>query len=283
MLILSCVRPNCEAAVSNKKRSLCKRHYNSWYYAEARGTSKARPVKPVVVPAFTCAYCGRDHEASPAEPRRKQVIRKFCNRTCNSAHENNRQKLARLATRSPRNCLVCGVDITERKADAKFCSTFCSDVSRGARFAEPLPAITCALDGCEAVFTPKSRRQKCCCENHGAIHCNRKGRASGRYENEPWNERRKSHYQKRRAQKLQLPADDIRSIDVYERDEWVCGLCAEPVDRTTVWPDPMSPSLDHILPLSKGGHHIMANVQLAHLSCNVRKGASTEADAMLAS
>jgi 5-methylcytosine-specific restriction endonuclease McrA len=36
-------------------------------------------------------------------------------------------------------------------------------------------------------------------------------------------------------------------------------------------PDPMSPSLDHILPLSKGGTHEPRNVQLAHLGCNVRK------------
>lgn len=33
----------------------------------------------------------------------------------------------------------------------------------------------------------------------------------------------------------------------------------------------MSASLDHILPLSLGGAHSMANVQLAHLSCNHTK------------
>jgi len=38
------------------------------------------------------------------------------------------------------------------------------------------------------------------------------------------------------------------------------------------WPDPGSKSIDHILPLSKGGSHSQENVQWAHLVCNTRKG-----------
>ena len=71
-------------------------------------------------------------------------------------------------------------------------------------------------------------------------------------------------------------ADLINSAEVYERDRWVCGICLERVDRRLIWPDPMSPSLDHIVPLSRGGAHQLANVQCAHLSCNVRKGARPE-------
>ncbi len=60
-------------------------------------------------------------------------------------------------------------------------------------------------------------------------------------------------------------------IDVYERDGWTCGLCRLPVDPGLAWPHPMSASVDHILPLSQGGSHALANVQCAHLSCNSRK------------
>ncbi|MGW7657827.1 HNH endonuclease [Streptomyces asiaticus] len=59
--------------------------------------------------------------------------------------------------------------------------------------------------------------------------------------------------------------------DVHERDEWACGLCRRPVDPGLAWPHPMSASVDHILPLSQGGSHTLANVQCAHLSCNSRK------------
>jgi 5-methylcytosine-specific restriction endonuclease McrA len=33
----------------------------------------------------------------------------------------------------------------------------------------------------------------------------------------------------------------------------------------------MGPTLDHIVPVSRGGAHTAANVQLAHSACNRRK------------
>lgn len=30
--------------------------------------------------------------------------------------------------------------------------------------------------------------------------------------------------------------------------------------------------MDHVIPLTKGGNHELANVRLAHLRCNVSKG-----------
>lgn len=52
-----------------------------------------------------------------------------------------------------------------------------------------------------------------------------------------------------------------------------CGICDEPIDRATKYPHPLSPSVDHIVPLSKGGTHEQSNLQWAHLVCNQRKGA----------
>ncbi|MEU3613516.1 HNH endonuclease [Streptomyces sp. NPDC006872] len=59
---------------------------------------------------------------------------------------------------------------------------------------------------------------------------------------------------------------------VYERDGWLCQLCRLPIDSTIAWPDPQSPSIDHVVPLAKGGEHSMTNVQAAHVGCNSRKG-----------
>lgn len=61
-------------------------------------------------------------------------------------------------------------------------------------------------------------------------------------------------------------------IDVHTRDNWTCKLCRQPIDPSIAWPDPMSPSVDHIVPLSRGGAHAMSNVQSAHLGCNSSKG-----------
>ena len=52
-----------------------------------------------------------------------------------------------------------------------------------------------------------------------------------------------------------------------------CGICQNALDPTLVYPDPMSSSLDHIVPLSRGGIDSAENVQAAHLVCNQRKGA----------
>jgi 5-methylcytosine-specific restriction endonuclease McrA len=61
-------------------------------------------------------------------------------------------------------------------------------------------------------------------------------------------------------------------MEIFERDGWRCGICSELLDPSAFFPHPQSPSIDHIVPLSKGGEHSRANVRAAHLRCNVRRG-----------
>ena len=52
----------------------------------------------------------------------------------------------------------------------------------------------------------------------------------------------------------------------------VCGICGQPVDFSLRYPNPMSKTVDHIIPINRGGHPSdLANLQLAHLSCNRQK------------
>ena len=54
--------------------------------------------------------------------------------------------------------------------------------------------------------------------------------------------------------------------------ENICGICGKQVDKSLKAPNPMSPAIDHIIPVSKGGHpSAMENLQLAHWSCNRQK------------
>jgi 5-methylcytosine-specific restriction endonuclease McrA len=80
--------------------------------------------------------------------------------------------------------------------------------------------------------------------------------------------------QRRLAQELDHYIEPVNDLQVFERDGWICQLCDEPVDRNLHWPDPLSASLDHIIPITKGGTDKYANAQLAHLQCNLIKGIS---------
>jgi 5-methylcytosine-specific restriction endonuclease McrA len=83
--------------------------------------------------------------------------------------------------------------------------------------------------------------------------------------------RRHRTYNRRQLQRARAGSPVGRAA-IFQRDGWTCRLCGAPVDRTLRSPHPLAPSLDHIVPLSAGGTHEPANVQLAHVVCNVAKG-----------
>jgi 5-methylcytosine-specific restriction endonuclease McrA len=53
-------------------------------------------------------------------------------------------------------------------------------------------------------------------------------------------------------------------------------LCFGQVSRNAEPNDPLEPTLDHIIPISKGGEHSYKNVQCAHRQCNVTKNNKME-------
>lgn len=51
-----------------------------------------------------------------------------------------------------------------------------------------------------------------------------------------------------------------------------CGICGKAVDFGLRYPHPLSPCIDHIIPVARGGHPSdMDNMQLAHWACNRMK------------
>lgn len=76
---------------------------------------------------------------------------------------------------------------------------------------------------------------------------------------------------RQRAEFHGVAFEPLHRFEVYERDGWACGLCSLPVSWFLSWPHDWSPVLDHRLPLSQGGDHVEANVQLAHAICNAWK------------
>ena len=87
----------------------------------------------------------------------------------------------------------------------------------------------------------------------------------------PETERKK----RQRREALLRGASIIENIDiavVASRDKWVCQICHKRVSQSLKFPHPLSPSLDHVIPITEGGNHTYQNVALAHLRCNGIKG-----------
>lgn len=59
------------------------------------------------------------------------------------------------------------------------------------------------------------------------------------------------------------------------KTQTICGICGKPVDFSYKNPHPLAPTVDHIIPVSKGGHPSdISNLQLAHRCCNRAKADS---------
>ena len=92
-------------------------------------------------------------------------------------------------------------------------------------------------------------------------------------------DRRDSH--RHRARKYGLAFDSSITLKkLVERDGLKCAICGEMCDWNdhswSKYSGPMYPSIDHIVPMAKGGPHTWENVQVAHIICNSEKGDKVE-------
>jgi 5-methylcytosine-specific restriction endonuclease McrA len=94
---------------------------------------------------------------------------------------------------------------------------------------------------------------------------------------------RRSDIHRSRAKKYGREYEPISPAKVFERDGWICQICLKRVPKNKKAPHPRSPTLDHIIPMSRpGGDHLYTNVRLAHFECNWKRGADDESPVQLA-
>lgn len=84
---------------------------------------------------------------------------------------------------------------------------------------------------------------------------------------------------RRRARLLGLPQDyGITVTSLRKRDGDHCHYCKQVMDFTRTAGRgyvPLKATVEHVLPLARGGFHVWENVALACWQCNLRKNAST--------
>lgn len=188
-----------------------------------------------------CSYC---------ENKFKSKIRqKFCSDKCKYLFYKKREF-------SDRRCKECNKKLNHYQRI--YCSKKCMNDS------VRIHSYKC--DYCHNKFTgQKDRANKFCSREcfYKAIGANPKEFKYNSYLTDASSIKRAKYYRVR-YEKIEL-------LEVFERDQWKCGICHEKVDNSIVWPDKKSVSLDHIIPLSKGGTHTYDNVQCSHLGCNIKK------------
>lgn len=157
-----------------------------------------------------------------------------------------------------RDCARCGVDIEHRDIRSRHCSPRCRDRDRdGAAIGTARSCLHC-----NSRFEPTKGTH---------VYCSSKCRA--RADLARTRERYNARNAERRARMRSAQVGElIDRFEVFDRDGWICQLCLAPIDWTLSGRDRLAPSLDHIIPIGRGGKHSMDNVWAAHFGCNARKG-----------
>lgn len=228
---------------------LCSLHYGRW---EKHGTTDL-PKRDLLKDAIcVITACGKRNASGG-----------LC-----SAHYTRLKRTGSATTRKQgeilngkRICATCKVD-TPLEEMSRTSPSYCREcVNAAARLRNPykpkvLGVKPCEYCGKEFQFNKKKN-----------LHC------SPECSEATVNKRNWKHLQARRARLKNAFVESFNAKEIYERDNWMCGLCGDPIDPAAKLPNQMSASIDHIIPISKGGTHERTNVQAAHLFCNVSKGA----------
>lgn len=131
------------------------------------------------------------------------------------------------------------------------------------------------LEKCHAYITSHTNKCEICGDEY--IGSNRSKYCSDKCKNKiQWHNNKLKR--ERNLKTNGLLDKDITLSKLYERDNGICYLCGCECDYSDCDTDnnifrvgKKYPSIDHIIPISKGGTHSWDNIKLAHISCNSKK------------
>ncbi len=82
--------------------------------------------------------------------------------------------------------------------------------------------------------------------------------------------RKRSTRATRRERERQAVKQKIDRDEIFIRDKWRCHICKQQV--RDIPNHPREATLDHVIPLSKGGSHTYKNLKTCCRKCNSDKG-----------
>lgn len=129
---------------------------------------------------------------------------------------------------------------------------------------------------CGDLFTRDTRQRKYCTPECGHKFRYRNNVEAAKAYTRQWqknNPDRARMIRKRRKALLKNATVEVFCFDdVKAKSRDMCYLCGDHIDYSLEYPHKRSPSLDHVVPLSKGGDHSLENCEMTHLECNLEKG-----------
>jgi len=242
----------CGDIVQQSRRGPLKRFCSeSCQKKQAKRRNQRPPRPPKVLPTAACCECGSQFVVD-------YKGKKLCSLACRSKYT---------AARNVKNavtytCLCCSKPFRKTRSgrnSGKYCSRECAFEARRLRL--PCVAATrrigTSLDGQLAVW----------------FH------SWGSGAEEPKNVGYRRGGNKHRCLLYGCHYEYVNERSIYERDGWECQLCGRPLKRSPSkngrWsPTPDYPTIDHIVPLSRGPAspgHCPSNVQAACWECNSKK------------
>lgn len=179
-----------------------------------------------------CKFCGK-----------RSFGRKFCSDSC------------KWKARPRKTCAECGSPtgwcLLDRRAQAAVVCNSCRRKKNQKLRVQPQP-LTWSCLNCGKISTrPPTKGQvpKYCgisCAQLAAFH-------------------------RRRSRLVNAFVEDVNRVEVFMADGWRCHLCGKLTDKTKSYPHPKSPTIDHVIPINRGGLHERSNCRTACARCNSAK------------
>jgi 5-methylcytosine-specific restriction endonuclease McrA len=207
-------------------------------------------------PLSTCRHCHKMYR--PKFPDRKN----FCSRACFYVWQQQNKKVPIPRVPKEQRCTICDSLFVAPRSRST-CGDACYKKQQSqyhrdrASRRKNISARPCKI--CQQMFSPEygnKKRHVCseeCTAQYLKIH-------------------RKKAKIKRKAILLNVKLELFSDKEIFARDKWKCGICGKRTSKNVKVPKQDAPTIDHIVPLSRGGAHTRANVRCAHFICNLRRG-----------
>jgi len=247
---------NCQAVLPSRvegQRGRIREYCNKSCFAIAKGY-----LKSALKPEF-CLWCGvaLDQVDKPGNPKR------YCSRQHASAYAYSQKPKTPKVNKT---CLWCSEIYVTNLEKSKFCSAKC----RNAFYSNK--QLRANRDKNDA----NPRRFDFHCNRCGLLVVSNVKVTKGKYGRFCRNcalVRRRERYRVKTAKRQKILNPIRISADIIiERDGNICHLCDVEIDLSLARNSRFGATIDHVVPVSKGGADTLENMRLAHWICNIKKG-----------